>query len=1094
MKKFLNGLSDLRAGGFCLPFPWRYLFLLFIPLFSAGIVMAFSGKLPAASLKSHAGVLDHSVSGTVTSPEGEPLQGVSVVIKGSSTGTVTDVLGKFELTVPDENAVLVISYVGYITKEFKVGSLRNINIALEPDATMIEEAVVIGYGVQDRRALTSSVSTLKNAAFRELKVSSVEQAMIGQMPGVQVTQNTGHPGAGLRVRVRGTGSISALNEPLYVIDGYPIENTGLNNRVNIMSFINPNDIETITVLKDAASTSIYGSRGSNGVVLITTKTGSKGRTSIEVNSWYGVSNIPERGRFEMMNAEEFAQFRIETIEDQLRGQGILGDKEKLTGPTDSRMSPTQQSIFGPYFGVTGEGTDWFEFITRKNAPTMQHNVTIKSGNEKMRSLLSFDYYKVEGVVKNSDYTRGSLRANVDVDISKRIKAGIRLNPVYNFRNTGDLTEGEPWAGGMVSQALASSPIATPYNSDGTRRFAIVHSPENWIFPNPLNVYDYKIDTRTDFRILSNAYVDIELVDGLHFKTNAGIDFNFARTKFWYPTRVGGRVAAGGGSIVPTPGAEILDATRNELYNWLVENTLNYNKTIAEDHYVDLLLGQTIQRQDYYYIGAFGRRFPNDFISEVSAAQAGEFRDGTSGTDNFRYALQSWFGRVMYSYKGKYDFTATIRRDGSSRYSPDTRWGTFPSVSLGWHISEEPFFQALDQQWLSDLKIRGSYGITGNNNTGSSFAYIASLSSNNYVLGNQLANGYSPNFADPSLAWEKNREFDLGLDISVFSNRLSLTADYYRRVTYDLLLNRPVPVISGGTATVSNIGELENKGFEFGISSRNIEARDLTWNTSANISFNRNKVLALYGNDDPLLSGSRYDGTTRTAVGEPIAMYFGFIIEGVYRDEAEALASGIDRAYAGGLKVKDVNGDGTISDADRDVMGNPHPDFTFGLNNTFRYKQFDLFLQISGTVGNSVLFSSYEHMRNLDGVFNAVKDAQNRWKSPEEPGNGIYPRAYDPTGMIEYVRLANSNWVFDATHARINNLTVGYSLPGSLLGKSKVFNSVRLYLSGQNLLIISKTPMNNPDASYTSVGDLKLGWMRNTYPLARTMTVGVNITL
>ena len=435
--------------------------------------------------------------------------------------------------------------------------------------------------------------------------------------------------------------------------------------------------------------------------------------------------------------------------------------------------------------------------------------------------------------------------------------------------------------------------------------------------------------------------------------------------------------------------------------------------------------------------------------------------------------------------------ATFRRDGTSRFSPEARWGTFPSVSAGWFISDESFMKSLT--FLDQLKIRGSYGITGNNNIRSSFAYIPGIGTANYVLGNSLANGTYVGFADEGLEWESTRELDLGLDMSVLNNRLSLTADYYKRITYNLLLDRPIPTITGFSSTLTNIGKVQNEGFELAVSSKNIEQANFHWQTSVNISVNRNKVLALSDNSAPIESGDPYQGSTITEVGQPIGLFKGYVVEGVYRDEKEAEAdhNHNPNAHAGTLIVKDVNNDGQITPDDRTIIGNPWPKFTYGITNRLQYHDFDFSMLINGTVGNKIIISAYETLRNMDGPFNVLEDVKNRWMSPEQPGNGIYPTTNYPDQRA-YVRLANSTWIKDGTHLSIDNITLGYTLPSGILKRIQYVNSARFYLSIQNAWVISKWPMNNPDASLQD-GTLNMGWQRDTYPLARMITVGANLS-
>lgn len=1019
---------------------------------------------------------DHTVNGMVSDDEGNPLAGVSVKVKGTDLGTATDAHGRFELLVPDNNAVLVFSHVEYITREIEIENKSTINVSLKSKTTGLGEVVVVGYGTQDKRALTSSVAVIPNADIKDIKATSFEQLLIGKAAGVTVLQSTGHPGAGLDIRVRGTGSISALNDPLYVVDGMPIESPGYDNRVDILSFLNPADIASITILKDAASTSIYGSRGSNGVVLITTKSAKSGKTSIDVSGFYGIQHIPQRGRFKMMNAEEFANFRIQAIQDA----------DILSGtPFDESQVPVG------YQNVKGSGTDWFKVVSRDYAPMQDYNITFRSGTAKARTLISTDYYSIDGNLKRTSYQRASVRANVDVDVSKHIHYGVRINPSYNFRDLGGAVEGFP-TGALMGFALSASPISPVYLSDGSLNPVIAAAPENFVYPNPINRFNGITDLRNDFRLLASSYLNIDLWKGLTFKTNVGTDLNMSNSRYFYPSWVGASFAAFGGSINIPLGNAYGSASRDQFTHWMIENYLDYKTTVAQNHHLELMIGHSAEKQNYDDIGVTGSKYPNDNIPYVIAALPGDTRDGVDGSDNFRYGIESYFGRLNYNFKDKYFLMADIRRDGSSRFSPQARRGTFPAVSAGWMISNESFMKSLN--FLNELKIRGSYGITGNDNVGSSFGYVPGLGVSNYVLGNNLAEGNYVNYADQGLKWESSKETDLGLDLAVLNNRLSFTADYYNRITYNLLLNRPIPTITGFSNAFTNIGKLQNKGFEFTVNSKNIQTKDIQWETSLNVSINRNKVLALNGSGNPIESGDQYQGSTITEVGKPIGLFKGYVIEGIYQTEEEADADHNHNpgAHAGTLIIKDVNNDGQITPADRTVIGNPWPKFTYGFSSHVNYRQFDFNVQITGSVGNHVILALYETLRNMDGPFNVLEAVKDRWRSPDNPGKGVYPTTNYPD-QLQYIRLANNTWIKNATHATINNVTFGYTLSNQLFSKWNYIKSARIYLTIQNALQISKFPLNNPDASLQD-GTLNMGWERDNYPLARQITFGANLSL
>lgn len=1056
---------------------------------------------------------DRELSGVITSEEGEPLIGVNITVKGTTIGTISDNDGRFKLMVPAGEATVVFSYIGYEPQEVRVTTQTDIRVMLQPDVKQLQSVVVVGYGGQDKRALTSAVGQVTNENIRNLKVPTFENLLKGQVAGVQLSQTTGHPGAGIYIRVRGTGSINAGNEPLYVIDGYPIESLPYDNRVNLLSFLNPSDIESITVLKDASASAIYGSRGSNGVVLITTKSAQKGKTDVEISSYYGFQTYPKRGRFDVMNAEEFATFRRNDLEDAMRLRGNLGANESLSKIDDDRVRTyagtpggydALVSKYGPYFGVTGPGTDWFDVIYNKNAPLQQHNATLRTGTEKSKLLVSLDYYTIDGIIRGTDYERASLRINGDVNIGKRFTFGFRLNPTYNVRNLGGSVEGFPDLN-LIGKMLGASPITPLYQPNGQPTFTIGVSPENFFYPNPLNYLKYFSDKRVDFRTLASSYLEYEIIKGLRFRTNVGTDLNFARRRNVYPyAQVGNPVGVFNPSINNNIDPTFVDvaAGSEQISNWLLENTLTFNKTFG-DHSIEALAGHAAQQQTYYSLAATAGRYADDLAnytltrSDRLQLPGGALSIGVSeGFDSFVYKLESYFGRIFYSYKQRYDLSLSLRTDGSTRFSKDVRWGTFPAVSAGWNFFQEPFIRDNAPTFISDAKIRASYGITGNNNIGSNFAYLPLLATSNYTFNDAQSNGRVIDYADRRLEWEKNRTFDAGLDLRFFQDRLGLQLDYYRRETYDLILARPIPTITGFAGSISNIGNVVNKGIEVTLDGDVLQGSALQWTTNFNISFNRNEVVALNDNNDPIIVGDPFGGRTITRIGQPMALFYGYLTDGVFRTEEEAMASGIAEgasgtpAHAGVLKIRDINGDRKINANDATVIGNPNPDFIFGFTNNLYYRDFDLSVQISGSYGNDVMVSSYEFLRNIDGPFNVLKDVEQRWRSPENPGNGIYPTTNYPEWR-QYVRLANDDWIIDGSHIKINNVTLGYTVPVAKIGALKGLKSIRLYTSIQNALLIANKALNNPDASL-GASTLLIGFQRGPYPLARVYTFGTTI--
>jgi TonB-linked SusC/RagA family outer membrane protein len=1045
------------------------------------------------------------VSGVVRDAAGEPFVGASVVVKGATTAVLSDAEGRFSIRVP-EGATLEVSFMGYAKETVRVGAGSHYDVVLQPTAHQLEEVVFVGYGVRDRRALTSSLARVENTAIKDLKVQTMEQLLKGQAAGVVVSQTNGHPGAATTIRVRGIGSINASNDPLYVVDGMPIEHPGATRDFNMLSFLNPSDIETITILKDAASTAIYGSRASNGVVLITTKQGAVGKTTVDVNVYYGLQVVPQHGRFEMMNGQEYAQYNIERWVDK---QNYDPDPKKypagrhVTGIDD--MNAVEKGI---YKGVINfiesgaEGENWFNNVLQV-APTQQYNISLTTGAEKARLFVSADYQKTDGVVKTSDYSRLSLRVNADAEPYSFLKLGLRVNPSYNMRNQ-IYAEGD-----FMNMVYLASPLSPAYLEDGTLNPSLgneFHGKEfeeglgNWAYANPYKVLDEVENMRNDFRMLSSMNIDLKLFDGLYLKNSVGVDLNFARWRLFKPHTVGTSLNDGGdkGTVVASDKTTSRgEAGRDEFMTFLVENYLSYNKTFG-GHTVEAVLGHSAQKQDYNSIGVSATKFADAKIPYVAAGTPGDYRDGSDGSDMFKYALESYFGRASYSYDNRYFATASLRRDGSSRFSPVGRWGWFPSLSAGWDVSGEEFFKNA-VPFINTLKLRASWGITGNINTGSSFAYYPSMYGADYTFNNTLATGRYPGYVDQALTWEKSNEYDFGLDIAVLNRRLSLTVDYYNRRTYDLLLDRGTPEVLGTGSVLTNIGEIENKGWEFSLNATNFDTRDFRWTTGFNLTFNRNKVLAMNSFGDPVIRGDEFNCSGVTEVGQPISMFKGWVVLGVYRDDAEAQAdidANINKdAYAGSMKIKGTNADGVIDNEDREIIGNPHPDFVFGITNTVTYKGFDLNVLMNGTVGNDVVLDQYQFILNFDNPFNVAAMAKDRWRSPEQPGNGWLPTTVNKNNQRKFVRMGNSTWVKDASHLTIGNITLGYTLPEPVLKKLKAFRSFRVYASIQNAWTFSAFPLNNPDGTAgegTNGSDLFIGKQYMLYPLARTFTVGANI--
>ncbi|RFS18920.1 TonB-dependent receptor [Chitinophaga silvatica] len=1002
----------------------------------------------------------NSISGQVTDAgTSSPLPSVTIGIKGSSTGTFSDANGRYTLSA-SSNDSLVFTMIGYLPKTIHVGSRTKISVQLEPSNKTLNQVVVVGYGTQQKKDVTGSVGLVSMKNIKDMPVTGPDQALAGQIAGIQVSTSNGIPGGGPQVQVRGIGAVGAGSQPLYVVDGYPLA-TSSDQVADPMNAINPQDIESMAVLKDASATAIYGSRGANGVVLITTKRGSAGVPNVQLSANYGIQSIPQKGRPNLMNGQEFAQFRKESIEDNIRF-------------TEHR-EPTLDDIPEIYRDPSkiGEGTNWFNAITRVSA-VQDINVSVAGGNERVKSYISAGYYNMDGVVINSGYRRYSVRANVDANLSDRFKVGFNIAPSYYTRKGN--TTGE----GRGSYFGIASPIEPIYNADGTYN-AFIQSPGTFGLPNPVMFLNEVKNENTNHRILFNTYGEWEVIKNLKLKSTFNVDYQEDVYNYFIPSTIGSTNAA-------PPSIPVGVYANNNYLNWLNENTLTYQYNTSNGHAFTGLLGYSVQSQRQYGAGFTGNNYRDDDIKTLNGAAT-----ITGGTDIADWALLSYLARVNYAYKDKYLATATVRSDGSSRFGPDNRWGTFPSVALGWRVSQEEFMKS--SKLISDLKIRVSYGFSGNFNIGN-YSYMSNIGTSDYVLGGGLAGGRVMNsLGNPNLGWEKMKELNIGIDVGLWKDRVYLTADIYKRNTQDLLLNVEIPQSSGFGTVTMNKGDMENRGLEIGISSRNIETKSLTWTTNFNISFNRNKVLALGKDNAPIYSGNSSEGnpTNVSMVGKPLAMLFGYVFDGIYQNQGEVdKGPAFPGAIPGNIRYKDISGNGVINPReDFDIIGNPYPKYNWGLTNTLTYKKFDLRVLVVGSMGADRLHATNDYNGNIDGVFNVRKDVANRWRSEENPGNGRIPTTNGSgRGRVMY-RDVSSLTIQKNDYAWIKNIAIGYSVP-----KFSFVQSARVYISIQNAFLFTNYDGNPEVTNYLGKGGsgaLVPGIDYSNYPVPRIFSFGANLS-
>ena len=1027
------------------------------------------------------GSVEKVVHGKVVDEKGEGLPGVSIILKGSQRGTVTSLDGQFDLEVQDENSVLVFSFVGYLSKEVTVGTQTNFTVALAVDTKALEEVVVVGYGTLRRAEVTAAIASVPMNEIKDMPVSNLATALQGKIAGVVVQQNNGTPGSTPAIKVRGFGSISAGNAPLIVVDGNIVG-------ANIFSLLNSNDIESIDVLKDASSTAIYGSKGSNGVLLVTTKKGKSGKARVNFDVFTGVQELSKR--IDLLNSQQFAEFGKDASNNAYLSN--------VPGASISDPNNVRPGDYLRYRYPRGEVFEWLDFdnptkvanlpyydyqdmIFRK-AKMNNYQVSVSGGSDKVSYLVSGGYLQQDGIVKRSALDRYSMRANVEVNLLPKLKIGMNLSPSYKVQQEVK-TEGH-WAdNAVINAALSAMPFVPVYAADGITYTSQAAFAAPYNYPgitNPVaNITEFN-SKYLSTNLLANSYLEFGFLKNVKYRVSGNVNFNGNRRNMYRTSKMPLN------QILP-PSTSTGTAFSDQDLSWLFNQTLNYNKTFNDVHSVDVLIGMESTRYQYQMSSASGSSYPNDVVETLNGSASGSTTTATSSL--VENASASYFARANYSFKGKYLVNVSVRRDGSSIFGPENRWGTFPAMSLGWRINEESFLK--DVSALTEAKLRVSYGLSGNNAFSNNYPYVATLKADNYSFNNNLVNGLAPgSLGNANLGWEKNQQFDAGLDLGLFNNRIYLIVDYYNRITKDLLLSVNVPTLTGFGSAVKNIGKMENKGWEFSLSTRNLTGA-FTWNSSLNLSFNRNKVLALGPTGDPIRSASGVGETNITMIGHPIGSFYGYKQIGVFMNQSDLDNNPHDpTSRPGDVKYEDVNGDQRITADDRTIIGNNQPDFIYGFSNMFSYKGFDLNISLQGSQGGEILNLSRRFFENLEGNANQMTTVLNRWRSESDPGDGVTPRANARTSGNN--NAVSTRWIEDGSYLRLQNVSLGYQLPASWLGKAKI-QQVRIYVAAQNLYTWSKYLNYNPEVSNYE-GPLTAGVDYGVYPLARTFTFGINLGL
>jgi TonB-linked SusC/RagA family outer membrane protein len=1080
---------------------------------SAGIITGTGSFEPAYQKTSPAFPNDHALpanqlaeqqnttTGRVTdAATGQSIPGVSVKLKGTMTTAVTDGSGKYSIRTSG-SGILVFSYISYLSKEVTLSGAAVVNVQLETDQQKLNEVVVVGYGTQKKRNLTGSIATLTATNIKDIPVTSFENAIQGQMAGVQVQEPSGEPGAATTIRVRGIGSISAGNEPLYVVDGFPVSKnveSAIQGDVarrtvafrpapaNPLGTIAPGDIQSIEVLKDAAAAAIYGSRGSNGVIIITTKKGKRdGTTAINFDSYYGVQSVANK--VDLMDAAQLTQYVYDA-----KNNAYLQDipTANINDPNSVRYTKTTNtSYFLPaaFVNPTGVDTDWQDVLF-KTAAVQNYNLSLAGGAEKLGYYVSGNYYNQQGIIPSTGFKRYSFRVNLDSDPIKNLHVGVTLNPSFTDQARGS-TSAPYFADppGSVYTALVTSPTVSPFLPDGSINQTNNQSHLNTengtgtnmtASSNPLAVVKHIHDDLSQFRTFANAYAEYKILDGLKYKLMAGTDINNYNRKYYRERAFLDRAA--------TVGIPYGQSNSSLETNWLVENTLSYEKSFG-NHNLSAVAGYTAQRNKIRMNQVQAENFPDDLVQTVSGGQV----TGGTATEE-EWSLASYLGRINYSWKDKYLLSATVRSDRASRFGEGNKVGYFPSFSAGWRVSDEPFMKKLT--FINDLKIRGSWGKTGNFLI-PNYASIGLLNPYNYVLGNVVVNGVAPSTPSNSLlTWEKNTQTDIGMDLSLFKNRIFVSLDWYRKLTSNLLLNVQVPATVGYGASnpLQNIGEVENKGFEVSLTTHNLEGR-FTWSTDMNFSTNKNEVLRLGASGDPILSTGGAGIRHITRIGDPIGSYYGYVVDGIYQTQQDIANAPVDRlapnARPGDFRFKDINGDGIIDARDRTVIGNYQPDYTYGITNRFGFKRIELSFLIQGVEGAEVLNLTRRHLGNGEANTNSYAFETNRWISAAQPGDGKTPRADRNGDLHGFNNRPSSYQVEDASYIRLRNVTIAYSVPDKWVGK--VFSSLRVYAAGANLFTKTDYVGYNPEVNNQSTSTGVQGEDYGAYPLSKTFTFGIN---
>ena len=973
-----------------------------------------------------------SVTGKVTdASNGSPLLGVSIGITGTTLGTTSDVDGKFTIQVPSKDAVLVFSSVGYKPQQIVVGENSQLNVSLVLEMTQLEQIVVVGYGTQRKKDLTGSIALVSTKDMKSLALPSVSDALQGRAAGVQVI-SSGVPGSDATFRIRGVGTINT-NDPLLVIDGVPVS-SGLNT-------LNMNDVESMQVLKDASATAIYGSRGANGVVIVTTKRGKGDKSHLDFNYFFGMQKATNVVK--MLNAGEFA-----SLHNDIMANAGLAQNPAYADPASF-----------------GTGTDWLGELFSP-APMQNFSLSYSGNSAKTNYYVSGNYLNQEGIILNTGYKKITFQFNSDTRIFDRLKFGNSLTINNDTKTSGNYS---------IRNAMLALPTQPMYQEDGNYSGPVQQPIWDGDIVNPIGLAKTVDNSTLGYNLIGSLYGEYEIIKGLKIKSTLGLQANFWNSRTWAPNY------HWNSSINDN---SYLWEQYNKNLTWVWDNTATYEK-IIDKHSITLMAGMSSQENERNYLNGSIQKFASNLTQQMDNGLQQKNVGGTT----FSNSLLSYMGRVNYSYNGKYLATATLRRDGSSRFGENHRWGSFPSGSIAWRISEEDFFKPVS--FINSMKIRAGYGITGNQEIGN-YTFSSELQTIMYNYNNTVVNGVAPlMMPNPNVKWEGQKQANIGIDASLFKSRIEVTIDAYVKNTDDMLVPMVVPAWTGYSDIYTpsiNAGKMENKGIEFTVDSRNLTG-DFTWNTSFNLSYNQNKIISL--NDSVPMSvnsiGLNYN-LARLQEGLPVNEFYGFVTDGIFQTQQEvdnhaAQVMGDDpynRTSAGDIRFKDMNNDGVINDLDRVNTGNPNPSFIFALNNSFTFKGFDLSIFMQGVAGNKIFNANRLYSEAMSVAQNQTTATLNRWTG--EGTSNSMPRAIfnDPNKNSRQ----SDRYVENGSYLRIKNLTLGYTLPSQIAEKAH-FSTVRVYVSGLNMYTFTKYSGFDPEVGSNGIDN-------NVYPVTATYSFGINL--